>query len=475
MTTANATLLEQFAQLSPEKRALIMAKLKAQGVDLAANEPPQPAPLPPIDRTQPIPLSFPQEQLWFLQQFQPESVAYNERIALRLEGPLDVKALDAALQWVVQRHESLRTTFAVIPASAPDPAVSGSANLDVEAASHAVQVIHPFVPHTYAIMQQSLDAADDTDALARWADAITRQPFDLTRGPLWRLALCAVGVDTYVLLLVVHHIIADAWSIALFLQEVAAAYTSFCQGKSPQWPAPPVTYADFAGWQHRQLQGATLAHHLAFWQQSLQGAPLLLQLPTDFPRPPVPSGRGSVQHFSLGQELTQQLKVLSRQAGATLYMTLLSALNVLLYRYTGQDDIVIGSVQANRAYPEVEGLIGHFVNTLALRTRLPSQATFRQLLQQVREQMQASYEHQALPFQHIVQAIQPTRSLVHHPIYQVSFNLHNQWGLDSLSFPGLRVQLLPLANQTSKLDLYLLMYEAAGQLHGVFEYNCDLF
>jgi amino acid adenylation domain-containing protein len=483
--TTNQDLLQQIAQLPPEKRAQLLAALRAQGVTLPVAPAPAPTPIPPADRTLPIPLAFPQEQLWFLQQLQPASAAYNERLAVRLLGALDVAGLEQALHQVVQRHASLRTAFVLHSATDATTATP-------------VQVIRPFVADEYRLLQplpppslppegrDSLGPRDNSltfregwggaeTTLTQQSDALTLQPFDLTQAPLWRLALFQTGAQEHVLLLVVHHIIADAWSMAIFLQELAAAYSAFQQGQSVQLPSLPVTYADFAAWQRQTLQGERLIEHLDFWRQSLQGAPLILQLPADHPRPPVPSGRGGVVRFGCNEALTQSLKQVSRQHQATLYQTLLSAFALLLYRYTAQEELVIGSVQANRPYAALEPVIGHFVNTLALRTHLQRDATFAELLHQVRTLLEQSHEHQALPFQHIVQALQPERTLGHHPIYQVSFNLHNQPGLEQLSFAGVQVVPLTLENQTSKLDLYLLMYETQGQLNGELEYNRDLF
>ena len=448
--------LEQLAHLSPEQRAILIDKLRDRRLAEQGKSGTPGIAIPPCDRSTPIPLSFPQEQLWFLDQLQPGSVDYNERWALRMEGNLDIDSLERAVCEVTRRHESLRTTFPVLD-------------------GQPVQDIHPFDPQAPVLQIQALAASEDPAELERRLDEATYQPFDLGQGPLWRVILFRQNQNLHVLLLVTHHIIADAWSMAIFFREMADAYACFLRGKPAPLPALPIQYADFAHWQQQRLQGEALAKQIEFWRGHLEGAPGLLQLPTDHSRPPRPSQRGGTLRFSLDEGLSRQLKQLSAQVGTTLYTTLFSAFNVLLHRYTGQEDLVVGTVTANRAHPELEALIGHFVNTLALRTRFSSGMSFRDVLQQVHGLMKSSHDYHDTPFEKLVRALQPVRDLGHHPIFQINFNLHNQPGIGNLELPGLRLTQVSLDSKTAKLDLYLLMYETGGDLTGEFEYSLDLF
>ncbi|MCV3211987.1 amino acid adenylation domain-containing protein [Plectonema radiosum NIES-515] len=409
--------------------------------------------------TEPLPLSWAQERLWFLDQLEGSNSTYNIFAALEITGQFNIVALEIALSELVRRHEVLRTTFVT---------VNGT----------AVQAIAPPTPMTIPVIDlgltnaseaRSLPTVEQTTQVKRLVTEEAERPFDLATGPLLRVTILQLGENSYVLLVTMHHIISDGWSIEIFIQELSTLY----QTSSPL-PELPIQYADFAQWQRQWLSGEVLDSQLNYWKQQLAGAPALLELPTDRNRPAVQTGRGSSETFELSAELTQQIKHLSQLSGSTLFMTLLAAFSLLLSRYSHQEDIVVGSPIANRNRQEIEPVIGFFVNTLVLRTNLEGNPSFRQLLQRVRQMTLDAYAHQDLPFEHLVEVLQPERSLSHHPLFQVMFALQNA-PIKTLELPGLTLKPLEQKRSIAKFDLTLTMQEIESKLVGTWEYNSDLF
>src|SRR5918992_707022 len=357
-------------------------------------------PLVPIPRNGHLSLSFAQERLCFLDQLEGPSATYNEQVGLRLSGLLDVGALQRSLGEIVRRHEVLRTSF---------PTVEGV----------AVQRIAPVLEVGLPVVElQGLDEGERDAEVRRLAAEEARRPFDLARGPLLRVCLLKLGEEEHGLLLTAHHIVADGWSGEVFIRELSALYQAFSRGLPSPLAGLPIQYADFAQWQRRWLRGEVLEGQLAYWRGQLAGAPSLLELPTDHPRPPVQRFRGATVAFGLDSELTHGLKGLSQRAGVTLFMTLLGAFVTLLSRYSGQEDVVVGPPVVNRNRQETEGLIGFFVNTLVLRVDLAGNPSFEALLGRVRGVALAAYAHQEVPFERVVEALEPERSLSHSPLFQ---------------------------------------------------------
>ncbi|HEX2203314.1 MAG TPA: amino acid adenylation domain-containing protein, partial [Longimicrobium sp.] len=410
----------------------------------------------PVGRDRPLPLSFAQERLWFLDQLESDSAFYNIPVALRLSGAMDVSALERALGEIVRRHEALRTTF---------PEVDGA----------PVQAIAPF--GGFALPVGDLSALEETEREAevrrRVADDAAR-PFDLTHGPLFRAALLRLSAEEHVLVLSMHHVVSDGWSLGVLFRELSALYEAYAEGRESPLADLPVQYADFAVWQRAQLRGETLERQLAYWKGRLAGAPALLELPTDHPRPAVQTYRGAEEAVELPAGLLQRLEALGWGEGATLYMVLLSAFQLLLSKYAGTDDVVVGSPMAGRTRGEVEGLIGFFVNTLVLRTDLSGDPTFRELLGRVRDTTLGAYEHQEVPFERLVEVLQPERSLSHSPLFQVMFTLEDAEGTRA-SLPGLRAESVDAEVTTTKFDLTLSLGSDGGRLRGALVYSTDLF
>ncbi|HEY0015717.1 MAG TPA: amino acid adenylation domain-containing protein, partial [Longimicrobium sp.] len=415
--------------------------------------------LPPVvaaARTGPLPLSFAQERLWFLDQLEAESAFYNIPQALRVSGPLDVAALEQALGGIIHRHESLRTTF-------------------TEAGGVPVQVIAPFGGFTLPVEDLSglEDAAREAEVRRRAIEDGARH-FDLSAGPLFRASLLRLADDEHVLLLCMHHIVSDGWSLDVLFRELAALYGAAVEGAEAALPRLAVQYADYAAWQREHLQGAALDRRLAWWKGRLSGAPALLELPTDRPRPAVQTYRGAEEAVELSPALLRRLEALGRREGATLYMVLLGAFQVLLGKYAGSEDVVVGSPIAGRTRREVEELIGFFVNTLVLRTDLSGDPGFREVLRRVRETTLGAYEHQEVPFERLVAELQPERSLSHSPLFQVMFILQNA-GRSGGALPGLRTHPVDAELQSAKYDLTLSIAADESGFRGVLGYSTDLF
>lgn len=413
-------------------------------------------PLLPAPRTATVPLSFAQQRLWLLDQIEPESSAYAIPVALEICGQLDVTALQQSLDMVVQRHDILRTTFDLVDGT-------------------PVQIIHKpaSLPIQY-IDLQGLNQADQTSITPFLLTRATEQPFNLTHGPLIRAMIVQKAQDEYTFLIVMHHIISDGWSIGILVQEIEALYPAYVAGAAPVLHDLPIQYADFAIWQRDWLTGPILAQQLAYWQQQLANAPVLLELPTDRPRPHTQTFAGASQLLALPLPLKEALITLSHREHATLFMTLLTAWQTLLARYARQDDVCVGTPIAGRTHNEIEPLIGFFVNTLVLRTTLTDQPTFQALLQRVRQTTLEAYAHQHVPFERLVEELQPQRSLSYSPLFQVMFALQNA-PIPDLMLPDVTVQQAMVDSATAKFDITFALWETPQGLAGGIEYNTDLF
>jgi amino acid adenylation domain-containing protein/non-ribosomal peptide synthase protein (TIGR01720 family) len=425
----------------------------AARVEALAGSSVQAPPLVPVPRTGALPLSFAQQRLWFLDRLEPGSAFYNMPVVLWLEGTLDVGALERGLTELVRRHEVLRTTFQDGP----------------------VQVIHAPAPVSLPVVDLTPLPENAREAEARrLAYEEARRPFDLTRGPLLRASLVRVSESRHLLLVMMHHIVSDGWSMGVLVRESAMLYAAFREGRAPELPALPVQYADYALWQREWLQGEALEAQLSWWSEHLAGAPPVLEVPTDFPRPAVQGRQGAMLTRVLPRELATSLQALCRREGATLFMALLAGFEVVLSRHSGQEDFVVGTDIANRNRAETEGLIGFFINQLAIRARLEGDPSFHELLGRVRRATLGAYAHQDVPFEEVVRALNPARSQGHAPLFQVKLVLQNQ-PVTELTVPGLTLRGEPVDAGTSRLDLTLSMAETARGLECACEYRTDLF
>ncbi|HZF13194.1 MAG TPA: amino acid adenylation domain-containing protein, partial [Thermoanaerobaculia bacterium] len=423
-------------------------------------------PLSRASRERPLPLSFAQQRLWFLDRLldrlEPGSPVYNLPLALRLAGPLDPLALERSLTEICRRHEALRTTFAT-GAETPD--------------GEPHQVVAPFVADFLPRVDLSGLPSDREPSTwgeaRRLASSAARWPFDLARGPLARALLLRLGAGEHHLLVTFHHIAFDGGSVGVLLRELAELYPAFHAGRPSPLPEPAFQYADFAVWQRRWLEGPALEAQLAYWRERLAGAPAVLELPADRPRPPAQSFRGATLHLPVPERLAAGLRALARSEGATLFMAALAAFSALLGRFTGHRDLTVGSPVANRTETGIEDLLGFFVNTLVLRADLSGDPPFSVLLSRVRESALGAYAHQDLPFERLVEELQPERDLARSPLFQVMFALDPAQGGELA--PGLAVDLLPVDTGTAKFDLSLFLAEAATGLSLSLEYATDLF
>ncbi|MBE9125473.1 MULTISPECIES: non-ribosomal peptide synthetase [unclassified Coleofasciculus] len=410
----------------------------------------------PISRDRNLPVSFAQQRLWFLDKLEGQSAIYNISKVLRLSGKLNLTALEQAFQVIVERHETLRTSFQVVNDS-------------------PVQIIAPQISFTLPVIDlQNLPIEEQSTQVQKLVKKEAQKPFNLTQAPLLRVTLLHLKEQSHILVLTIHHIISDGWSMGIFIRELSTLYQAFHKGEPNPLPPLSIQYADFSHWQREWLQGEVLSKQLNYWKAQLTDAPRLLELPTDHPRPPVQTFRGRRQQFQLNAELTRKLKTLSQQSEATLFMTLLAAFVTLLYRYTSQADIVIGSPIANRNRSQIEPLIGFFVNTLALRINLDNNPKFNELLAKVQQIALDAYAHQDLPFEKLIEELQPERSLSYSPLFQVMFVLQNAPS-SNLELPDLTLTPLELDTETAKFDLTLSITETEQGLRGVLEYATDLF
>jgi hypothetical protein len=401
------------------------------------------------------PLSFSQQRLWFLNRLEPESYAFNISNAVRLRGALDVPALGRTLNEIVRRHEALRTTFA-------------------EVDGEPVQLIAPGlkIELREADLRHLPREERESEAL-RVVTEKAREPFDLTRGPLLRASLLRLEEEEHVALLTMHHLVSDGWSMGVLVSELGALYAAYRAGRPSPLPELPLQYADFTTWQRERLRGDRLESLLAYWKRQLGGRLPVLELPTDRPRAAVLNFKGGVEPFDLSPALSESLGALGKQEGATTFMTLLAAIQILLQRYTGQDDIPVGVNIANRERREIEGLIGFFINNLVLRGDLSGNPTFRELLRRTRETTLGAYAHQELPFEMLVEALQPDRK--HNTtLFQVMFVMQNT-PAPPLDLPGLTLEPFKMLDEQSAFDLTFFTKETEQGVAGWLEYNSELF
>jgi hypothetical protein len=400
-----------------------------------------------------LPASYAQQRLWFLDQFEGSDALYNVPVATRLRGPLDVAALERALVALVARHESLRTVFKLVD-GVPHQAIRTDGRLSLT----------------------SIDLSDSPDAERRGLEIVSehaRLPFDLSADEPFRVTLVKLGGELHLLSLTLHHIITDAWSMGVLHRELSEMYEGFVEGREAELPELPIQYADYAVWQQQWMESGGLDEQLAYWKAQLAGAPALLELPTDHPRPARQSFRGETVRTMLPPELLERVNALGEREGASLFMTLLAALAALLSRYSGQEDIVIASPVANRGRIELESVIGLFVNTLALRVDASSDRPFVEMLRAARETALDAFSHQDLPFEKLVEQLNPERHLSHAPVAQVLFVVQNA-AERSVTFPGLEQERILTERGTAKFDLSFFAAETADGLRLSLEYCTDL-
>ena len=402
-----------------------------------------------------LPLSFAQQRMWLLHHYAPDVPLYNSPIAFRLRGPLSAPVLERALRLLAERHEGMRTTF---------PSVDGLPEVEI---SDEVSF------HLPVEELQGLPAAAREEAALERATAEARRVFDMAQGPLWRALLLRLAPEDHLFVLTMHHIITDGWSMGLLCEELSRTYEALWKGEAPALAELPLQYADFAAWQREWLSGDVLASQVAYWKENLAGAPPVLELPTDRPRPAKNSYRAARHAFMLPASLTKPLEALSAKEGATPFMALLSAFSALLGRYSLKDDIVVGTPIANRNRAEIERLVGFFVNTLVLRVRLEGNPSFRELLQRVRQVTLGAYDHQDLPFEKLVEELSPERNQSHSPLFQVLFDFAT--ADISLRLPGLEATSLRLDEGSTPFDVSVSLEKRGEAYGGWFIYNADLF
>ncbi|MFL5541818.1 MAG: condensation domain-containing protein, partial [Longimicrobiaceae bacterium] len=417
----------------------------------------QPTPLQAAPRGQPLPASFAQQRLWFLQQLAPGSVSYNMPFALELKGKLEVPALEQALRHLVHRHESLRTTFTL----------KGDELFQVVGEAPSLPL--PLVDLA------GLAEPERQARLREQTEAQVRTPFELERGPLLRQCLVRLDEQEHVLLLTMHHIVSDGWSVGVLHRELGALYAAFVHGQGDPLPPLPVQYADYAVWHRRWVEGPVLEAQAEYWTETLAGAPELLELPTDHPRPAKQDFAGASVKVELDEALSAALKTLGQRHGATLHMTLLAGWAAVLARLSGQDEVVVGTPSANRGRSEIEGLIGFFVNTLPVRVDLSGAPTVAEALGRVKARALEAQANQDIPFEQVVERVQPARSLAHSPLFQVMFAWRNAPG-GSLELPGLSLAPADATpHGTARFDLLLSLSEDGGRVVGGVEYATSLF
>jgi len=428
------------ANLSPEKKRALLAQL-LQKKAIAPTS---------------FPLSYPQQRLWFLDQLESKNPTYNIPAAFRLKGSLDLVVLEETLNQIQRRHKVLQTKFETVDGK-------------------PVQIIDPEMMTKLSLVKLQGHPESEREAAA-WClleDEI-QQPFELSKGPLLRSTLFRLNEEDHILLLTMHHIISDGWSMGVFKTEIVKIYQALKENRKPDLPDLPQQYSDFSVRQREWLKGEGLARQLSYWKKQLKGAPQTSELPVDRPRSSVQTFNGTRQSITLTKELTRSLKKLSLEHGCTLFMTLLTAFKIILYRYTDQADLSVGMPIANRDQDDIENLIGFFVNTLVLRNDLTGNPTFREMLARVRDTSLAAYDNQGMPFEKLVEELRPQRDLSRSPFFQVLFSIQNT-PTKSLELPGLTIETLYAYNGKAKFDLSVYMWEKSDQLGGVFEYNTDLF
>ncbi|MCZ8161749.1 MAG: condensation domain-containing protein, partial [Microcystis sp. LE19-196.1B] len=420
--------------------------------------------LPPIipqAKNSPKTLSFAQSRLWFLAQLEGLGISaiYNMPMALQLQGNLNLEALKLSFFYLIERHSILRTYF---------PAVDGKPQVIIQ---------NPEEIEVLAIENlENLDSQTQKETLQELVNNHAQEPFNLNTGPLFKAKLLQLGERDFVLLINMHHIISDGWSMGVFKREWQQVYRALVEGQTPQWEPLPIDYTDYAAWQQNWLQGDVLETQLNYWKNQLNHAPALLELPTDYSRPPQQSYKGVLYECELTAELTHKLKSLSQKQGVTLFMTALAAFSVLLSRYSGQNDLCIGSPIANRTHSQTEDLMGFFVNTLVLRNKINVDNSFIDLLQQTRQICLDAYAHQDIPFEYLVEQLQPERSLSYNPLFQVMLVLQNTAEVGTkISLPELDIKWFEQNYPFAKFDLKLDLSEYDNKLHCIWEYATDLF
>lgn len=437
-------------QLSPRKKAILDALLDKEGMASTEDK------IPRRRESGPAPLSFSQQRLWFFDQFEPASFVYNVLTPVSLRGNLDVSALQEAFNHLVRRHEALRTTFELREGQ-PVQIIGQQQSIPIR----RIDLSHQARPE----QQEQFHAVFNDE---------TCRPFDLKKGPLLRITLVRMAAEEHALLLAMHHIVTDGWSMNVLVREAVALYAMYSAGLAPGLSPLPIQYADFAVWQRSWLQGEVLEQQLAYWKQHLGAKPAVLELPTDFPRPAVQTYRGASFIFPFSPALSQSLKTFCRAQQATMFMVLLAAFNVLFHRYTGQQEIIVGSPIANRNRKELEGLIGFFANTLPMRTNVSGELSFREVLARLKEAALGAYAHQDLPFEYLVEQFHPERSLSHSPLVQVMFNFEPTIP-QMAEMPGLSASLMEYDNKSAKFDLTLFARDHGTEIFGTLEHNVDLF
>jgi hypothetical protein len=437
--------------ISSKRHALLLHLLKKEGVNVAGSQ--------IISRRssrETFPLSYAQQRLWFLNQLEPDSSFYNVPAAVRLTGPLNVPALEGALGEIVRRHEVLRTTF---------PAINGQ----------PLQAVSPAGLFSLSVIDLTeLPEAEREARARRIASLEARRPFNLISGPVLRSCLLRLGEQDHILHLNVHHIVFDGKSIGIFFRELEALYAAFSMGKPSPLAELPVQYTDYAAWQREWLQGAMLEKQLAYWKRQLAGAAPALELPTDHPRPHAQSYHGAMKTFSLPAELSEAIRALSRREKVTLFMTLLASWVTLLFFYSEQEDLVVGTDIASRNRAELEELIGFFGNQLVLRSDLSGNPSFRQLLERVRVMTLGAYAHQDLPFEQLVKELKPKREPGRSPLFQIKFMLENEPAAP-LALEGLEQKPVGAEIAAAKFDLLLTVISLKHNLVGSLEYSTDIF
>ncbi|WP_459748810.1 condensation domain-containing protein, partial [Pseudomonas sp. 3A(2025)] len=441
-------LLDSVKSLSGKQRKALAALLKKQKVNLYG--------VTPIFKREPDEqplLSYAQQRQWLLWQLEPESSAYNIATALSFNGILDLEALQHSFQALIARHETLRTTF----------------EMDGE---KPIQVIHPDLP--FSIDVERLESAEDSLVQARVEQEMAR-PFDLLNGPLLRVRLLQRSIEEHVLVLTLHHIVSDGWSMPIMVDELVQLYVGYSRGQAASLPDMPIQYADYAIWQRHWMEAGEQERQLAYWQAQLGGEQPVLELPLDHSRPVVRSYTGDNLGIELPTDLVRALKQLAQGQGVTLFMLLLASFQMLLQRYSGQNDIRVGVPIANRTRVETEQLIGFFVNTQVLKAEFDLHLSFNDLLQQVRQTVLDAQAHQDLPFQQLVEALHPERSLSHNPLFQVMYNHQTQVKGKGIALPGLELQPLEYDNHTAQFDLSLDTFESETGLWASLTFATELF
>jgi amino acid adenylation domain-containing protein len=443
-----ADLRQELAERKPEIVAFLRSSQNAR-------RNPDPG-IPRVDRSGPLPLSYAQQRLWFLNQLDPESAVNNLGIALRIKGNLNVSAVERALAEIVNRHEDLRTSFARVN-GVPHAVIGDGKNFALQ-----------------SIDARHLAAAGDDSELNRYANRLTFQPFDMSHGPLFRAYLLQIASDDHILALTMHHIVSDGWSMGVLVREFSELYPAYTAGRQHSLPPLAIQYVDFAAWQRTWLESGGLDRQLPYWKKQLAGAPPVVGFPPDHRRPATDLFRGRRSPLMIPRPLVSALEQLSQRHGVTLFMTLLAAFELLLARYSGLEDVVIGSPSANRNRAELHPLIGFFVNNLVLRTDLSGNPTFAELLARVREVTLGAYEHQDVPFDTLVHAMHAERSLDHSPLFQVMFILQN-FPLDDLNLAGLKATPLEPEVEHARFDLTVEVFPRKGELCAYFDYNADIY